>query len=79
MAQLRPRARSNGEYRWRIKIKHEGLPTLYLTFEDEELAQKWIKKHYESYVKDPSPYLEWIRIRRLWKLKVPIDTLDLTY
>lgn len=79
MATIDERQWKNGEFKYRVRIRHQGIPTFTITFSDCKLAKKWIEKHAEKYKKDPKPYLEWIRLRRLWKYKSPVDTLELTH
>lgn len=49
---------------YRVRIRPEGLPSLYLTFSCKEDAENWIDEHEEIYISNPKPYQEWIKANR---------------
>ncbi len=49
---------------YRIRIRPQNLPALYLTFSNRKDAEEWIDLHEPEYLINPEPYQKWIKANR---------------
>ena len=65
MASIFSRINKDGSVVYRVLVRRKGLPLLTMTFETLDEAEDWLDSHEENYIKNPIPYLEWIKTNRL--------------
>jgi hypothetical protein len=49
---------------YRVRLRPEGLPRLYLTFSNKEDAEEWLEEHEQAYIDNPEPYQKWVKLNR---------------
>lgn len=74
MASVYKRVYESGTVVFRVILRKKGLKSFSLTFDDWDVACKWVIENEEEYYKDPQDYANWLkeeyRLMRQMKVRV---------
>lgn len=75
MVTVRSRKNISGFVTYMIRFRRKGIPPFSLTFDDLNVAWKWVDENEDKYMEDPDSYHKWKKkyMKEMQKQKIRVN------